>query len=258
MIRWSERWLALLDDGGGLVSRRFAQGRQLLRSGRVSAIKVATGVITARVQGSHATPLAVEVTIEPLDDRAWATVAQVLGSQVRHRARLLAGQVPEGLEAQLAAAGVSLVPRRDEIDMRCGCRDSIEPCAHVAALWLAVAGMLDDDPFVLLRVRGRGRDRLLAETAAARGSTSLRAAGAVATAALDTDRWTAPGGDFSELELPVPPESRTVAGPLRVLGDPPGWEGAHDPAGLFGDLVRRGARWARATLDGDEDQQPLG
>src|SRR5688572_17528306 len=156
MNRWSQRWLDLLRTDRPLIARRFNQGGQLLQSGRVSALRIAPGLVTAKVQGSHATPLSVEIAVETLSDADWSTVATALGSQVRHRARLLAGQVPEGLEAQLAVRSTYLFPRLKEIDVRCGCRDSIEPCAHVAAVWLTVATQLAIDPFVLLRLRGRG------------------------------------------------------------------------------------------------------
>ena len=256
MNRWTQRWLTLLHDGAPNTERRFSQGRQLVQSGRVVSVRVSPGLVTGRVQGSSATPLAVDIAVAALDDRAWAVVAEALAGQVRHRARLLAGQIPEGLEAQLLAADVALFPRPDELDITCGCRDSVAVCAHAAALWLAAAALVDEDPFVLLRVRGRGRDRLLAESAAARSGSVQRSVAGVELSALDAARWTVAGGDVSELELAPLPEPATLAGPLRVLGDPPVWAGTQSASDTFAPLVRRGARWARALIEGNAGDTP--
>ena len=249
MNRWAERWVELLDDGSLQVARRLSRGGQLLRSGRVTAVRVAPGAVSGRVQGSHATPLAVEVLVPVLDEAQWATLVGVLAQQVRHRARLLAGQVPEGLEAEVAAAGVALMPRREELDVRCGCGDETLPCAHAAAVLQAVAELIGTDPFALLRIRGRGRDRLLADTAAARRRTGGAAAAPGADpASLDPHTWTVAGGEVANLELALEPPPRTVAGPLRLLGDPPGWAGAQSPGDLFAPMVVGAAEWAAALV----------
>jgi hypothetical protein len=56
------------------------------------------------------------------------------------------------------------------------------------------------------------------------------------------------------LELGLEPEPRTPAGPLRLLGDPPGWTGGVSAGDLFAPLVIRAAAWARrlATADAAE------
>ncbi len=112
--RWARAWVDLLDDGSAPVTRRFAQGRNLLRSGRVSDVRLAPGSVSGRVQGKRATPLAVEIAVGVLTDAQWGRVVDALAGQVRHRARLLAGQVPDGLAAELEAAGVSLLPVRED------------------------------------------------------------------------------------------------------------------------------------------------
>lgn len=247
---WFQRWNELLDDGSSQVVRRLYQGRNLLRAGRVTGVQIGRGVVTASVQGFSATPMVVEITLPPLDDDQWEIVVAALASQVRHRARLLAGQVPDGLEAQLQAHGITLFPRRDELDVTCRCGDAVTPCMHAAGAWLAAGDEIDADPFLLLRARGRGRERLLAESAAARsGGTDAAAAPGRPVESLQGEDWIHTHVDLEELIQAAPEPPRTVAGPLRLLGDPPGWAGGVSAGDLFAPLVERGAAHAQSLLD---------
>jgi uncharacterized Zn finger protein len=249
---WAQRWNDLLDDGNGQVVRRLYQGRNLLRAGRVTGVQIGRGVVTASVQGFSATPMVVEITLPVLDDRQWEVVIDALASQVRHRARLLAGQVPDGLEAQLQAHGLTLFPRRDQLDVTCRCGDDVVPCMHAAGAWLAAGDDIDDDPFLLLRALGRGRERLLAESAAVRsGGADPAAPLRRSVDSLQGEDWIHTHVDLEELVQAVPEPPRTVAGPLRLLGDPPGWAGGVSAGDLFAPLVQRGAIFAQALLDGE-------
>ena len=246
--RWAQRWVDLLDDDNPQVVRRLMQGRNLLGSGRVTGVSIARGAVSGSVQGFSATPLAVEITLPLLTDEQWAAVVAALASQVRHRARLLAGQVPDGLEAQLEAHGLTLFPTRDQLDVTCRCGDAVLPCMHAAGLWLAVAEEIDDDPFALLRVRGRGRERVLADSAAVRNATLAQPAPGIALSDLPREAWLTARRSLDDF-VPAPEAPMISAGPLRLLGDPPGWSGGVSAGDLFAPLVERGARWAAALLD---------
>ena len=254
--RWAQRWAEIIDDGTAQVVRRLMQGRNLLRSGRVTGLQIGRGSVSASVQGFSATPLAVEVTLPVLNDAQWATIVEALSAQVRHRARLLAGQVPDGIDSQLDAAGLSLFVDRSELEMTCRCGDDVVPCMHAAGVWLAAAEEIDRDPFALLRVRGRGRERLLAESAAVRSRGVASAPAGIALADLPPDAWVHARRDVDDLVPPPPSPPRTAAGPLRLLGDPPGWAGGVSAGDLFAPLVERGARWAAALLDDPETPPP--
>ncbi|MPZ73424.1 MAG: hypothetical protein GEU74_09360 [Nitriliruptorales bacterium] len=247
--RWAQRWMEVFDDANPQIARRFAQGHNLVRSGRVSGVQVGRGIVTGSVQGFSATPLAVEVGVPALPDEQWERVVEALASQVRHRARLLAGQVPDGLDVQLEAQGLSLLPRADEVDVTCRCGDALVPCVHAAAVWQALAGEIDADPFVLLRIRGRGRERLLAESAAVRAVATPQEEPGRDIAALDARWWVHAPKPVDDLLAHPPEPPRTPAGPLRLLGDPPGWTGGVSAGDLFAPLIQRGAAWALALLD---------
>jgi uncharacterized Zn finger protein len=241
---WLARWRALLGDEGEDV-RRFNQGRAFQRSGRVTAVRVDPGRVVGQVQGSRATPYLVEVALPTLDDADWATFLGVVGGQVRHAARLLAGQPPEGLDAELQEVGIDLFPSRAVLDARCACGEADRPCAHVVALWAELADRLDDDPFVLLRLRGRGRERLLAELASARRRGGAAAPEGLDPRALDPSSWTRSAHGATELDIGPVAVPQTEAGPLRLLGDPPGWAGNVSAWDLFRPAIVRAGERAR-------------
>lgn len=244
--RWSELWAGLLAERAS--ARVVERGRALLRAGRVGDVRVEVGRVTGRVTGRKATPLAVTLSVSLLDDGGWQLVVHAVAGQVRHRARLLAGQVPETLDAELAGRGIGIVAAPE--DLACTC-DQPRPCAHQAAVWLAAAEVIADDPFAALRLRGRGRAQLLADVAAVGAQPPADETAGVGLHSLPAHQWTRAGAPLDALELDLVPP-RAVAAGLRLLGDPPGWAGGVSAADLLGPLVERGATWARRQAGVDE------
>ncbi len=157
---WSRRLVALLDSYG--LGARMQRGRRYARQGQLVSFEVQPGVLVARVQGSRRTPYVVSVAAPPLADVQWDAIAQGMRARSAFAARLLAGEVPPELEAVFDAAGVPLLPSRwADLRATCSCPDWENPCKHVAAALYVFADRLDDDPWLLLAWRGRGRDQLL-------------------------------------------------------------------------------------------------
>jgi uncharacterized Zn finger protein len=244
MSSWTRQWRAVIGDPQ--LARQVARGRKLHRSGRVSGVRATTGLLSGRVQGSRVTPFLVEVTVDLLDEAQWARVVDLLASQVRHSARLLAGLLPEGLDTELKAAGIRLFPVISELDVTCACGDRAVVCPHAAGVWEAATELLKHDPFLLLRLRGRGRDRLLADLAGARQRAVHPERGTgIPVAELHPQGWTRARAPLEDLHLPVLAPPATPAAPLKLLGDPPHWAGGVSAWDLFRPLVERAARYAR-------------
>lgn len=251
-MSWVDGWRELLGEPEPADVRRFNQGRAFQRSGRVASVRVDAGRLVGQVQGARATPFLVEVMLPVLDEEGWRTFLEQVGGQVRHAARLLAGHPPDGLEAELREQGVELIGRPEDVDARCACGEAHRPCAHVVALWADVADRIEDDPFVLLRLRGRGRERLLAELAATRRSLSgAEGREGMDPSAIDPATWARSLAAPDDLEMPLLPEPVTPAGPLKLLGDPPGWAGNVGAWDLFRPHVEEAADAARRQLEDD-------
>jgi uncharacterized Zn finger protein len=166
---WSRRFIDVLESLG--MSGRLQRGRRYARAGQVLDLEISSGYVTARVQGSRATPYKVRIQVLPLTTGQWQRVEQALAGQALFRARLLAGEMPAEIEDVFAQCGTPLFPRSArDLDMRCSCPDWEVPCKHLAAVCYVLAEQFDDDPFGMLAWRGRGRDALLG---------SLRRAGSV-------------------------------------------------------------------------------
>lgn len=158
---WGKRWTAVLLDLG--MGERLGRGRTYARTGRVRSIELEPGVVCASVQGSDPSAYRIEIRLRAFGDQERAALAQALEGQALVAAKLLAGQLPEALEPLCAAAGVPLFPdEADDLKTKCSCPDWANPCKHIAAVYCLLAEAFDDDPFLVLKLRGLDRDELTA------------------------------------------------------------------------------------------------
>lgn len=160
---WSERWHGLMRGLGYDMN----WGRMQARRGRVTAVEVQMGRVTAKVQdqdlGSTAQQPEVEVLLPTLSDDSWNRVLDSLSDQALYAAQLLAGDLPQSIDEQFQQEGVRLLPGEgDEIEVRCSvCANNGPACRHGAALLYVIGQMLDEDPWLLFRLRGRDRQQVL-------------------------------------------------------------------------------------------------
>jgi uncharacterized Zn finger protein len=155
---WSRRFVDILEricDGG-----RLSRGRSYARKGQVMDFAVTPGTVTGRVQGSRPKPYQVKITIPAYGPKEWREVEAALGARALYRAALLAGEMPHEIVDLFETLGKPLFP--SALDMRCSCPDWSIPCKHASAVLYVLAEAFDDDPFLVLAWRGRGRDELLA------------------------------------------------------------------------------------------------
>ena len=156
-------FLAVLESLG--LAARFQQGRRLARGGAVRGLTVTTSVATANVRDADpeaADVHRVRIAVRAFSAAEWHRVQQALAASAIHVAKLLAGQVPDGLDELLAKLGLSLLPQSvGEVALSCSCRGWQEPCPHVIATWYALADEFARDPFAMFAWRGCGREALL-------------------------------------------------------------------------------------------------
>ncbi|MER7083478.1 Uncharacterized conserved protein, contains Zn finger domain [Saccharopolyspora kobensis] len=208
---WGRRWRRALESlGATYPNPRLPQGRLLARNGAVRDLVVAPGTVSAQVHARNKV-LPVTLTLPVFTDTEWRTAVAALTGQLRHAAALLRGELPEDVDDTLREVDLSLFPKTGELDSTCSCTSRAKPCAHAAAVHYVLAPVLDSDPFLLTRLRGRDRDRLLAELRASRSAPDLD------PAALFTAR-----GDLAAIEVhPQRPDER-IPEALHLLGRAPG------------------------------------
>jgi uncharacterized Zn finger protein len=224
---WAKRWQAVLESFR--IASRLARGRTYARSGQVLSMDITTGEVKAVVQGSRPTPYNVSIKVEVLTEEEWDKVLEVLSRQAIFVAKLLAGQMPQDIERIFTQANQSLFPqKRGDLQTDCSCPDPSNPCKHIAAVYYLLGEEFDRDPFLLFRLRGLERDRLLARLgkSSAGKHVVLAKEGAPPAEPLPHDPaafWGAPaGGEDLFGEVQPPPVSMGLV--LR-LGKFPLWRG---------------------------------
>lgn len=153
---WGRAWVAALEERSR-DSGRLARGRSYAAEGHVEAVTVTPGRLVAYVRGSRSRPYRTEIGLAVFDAEDWEVFLERTAADPAYLAALLEREVPQGLAEALLPGPGELVPR-------CSCPDSgPPPCKHAAALCYRVAHLLDEDPFVLLLLRGRGEREVVEE-----------------------------------------------------------------------------------------------
>jgi uncharacterized Zn finger protein len=155
---WVQHWRLWLQQMG------LVDLAKTPRSGsRIKRLEIVAGSISALVQGRDGTACEVEIRVVPWHEAEWQVAMDVLGSQAMFSAQLLAGELPPELDEALNAGGVGLLPAsRTEVMARCSCCGQRKaPCEHAVAVYQMLGEMLADDPWLLLRLRGRDQVQIL-------------------------------------------------------------------------------------------------
>jgi uncharacterized Zn finger protein len=155
---WGNEWITAIEDAA-LDDRQMRIGRKYATAGQVGPITVSPGRIAATVYGADRTPHATTVHIAQLTDADWTRLLDGVSAKAGYIAALLDRDMPH----DLANADVPLLPTMTDLEPECDCDGWELPCRHAAALSYQVAWLLDEDPFVLLLIRGRGEQELLDE-----------------------------------------------------------------------------------------------
>ncbi|MFK4105282.1 SWF or SNF family helicase [Streptomyces sp. NPDC019531] len=216
---WGLAWLRALEDAA-MDSGQVKTGRGLARAGAVGAVSVRPGRITAVVQDRDRTTHRADVLLSELSAEQWDRFVDMAVEQAGHVAALLDREMPPHLVEDAAHAGIELLPGLGDLEPECDC-GTWDHCGHTAALCYQVARLLDQDPFVLLLMRGRGEQALLDDLQARGAAPAEEPSASGRTDGVDAAEAYAAGGILPPLpsspELPegpgLPPSLDTEAPP---------------------------------------------
>lgn len=157
---WVQRWIDLLNSYR--FKKRLERGRKYAREGNILSLEYKGSKVTALVQGTADEPYKLSIWLDAFSDEDWNYVIDTLSEEAIYSAQLLAGEMPESIEAVFTANGLSLFPfNLAEVHSKCSCPDPKNPCKHIAAVYYQLGDFFREDPFVLFRLRGRSRDSIL-------------------------------------------------------------------------------------------------
>lgn len=162
---WGKAWVRAVEEAA-YGEPELKQARRLSRSGRIGGITVDPGRFVAAVEDRDDV-LTVTGSVPVLDEADVAALAEAVASEAGRIGALLAGELPHSLVEHAEQTGVELLPYGGELTSRCTCEPWADPCQHALAVMYQLTWLLEADPFVLLELRGIGRDELLARLHAA-------------------------------------------------------------------------------------------
>ena len=271
---WGQRWIEALERLSRDYLNRMGRGRTYARTGRVHDLKIAAnGRVTALVTGSSSRPYKVTISLIPLSEQAWKRATLEMAGMALYAAELLAGRMPREIDDAFRAGKSSVFPTRTaDIETDCSCPDWANPCKHVAAVHYVLGEALDKDPFLLFELRGRGRERVLADlrrlrsVEGAAGGSERDAArsdsahdeddelpASMSLAGMSPHDYERAAARPGALHLRIEPPAISAA-VLRALGNPPGWTLEETPAELLEPLYRAAGEMARELALGTSDR----
>ncbi|MEP7270906.1 MAG: SWIM zinc finger family protein [Acidobacteriota bacterium] len=157
---WAKRWIGVLESFS--IGARLGRGRSYARRGQVLSIDITEGQVKAKVQGSRPQPYKITIGLKPLSESDWHKLARTLSTQAIFAAKLLAGEMPQEIEAAFKDAGLSLFPTKlRDLETECSCPDWSNPCKHIAAVYYLIGEEFDRDTFLLFKLRGKGREEFV-------------------------------------------------------------------------------------------------
>jgi uncharacterized Zn finger protein len=254
---WGRRWISVLE--GFSIGARLARGRSYARRGQVADLTIDPGVIRASVQGTQSKPYAVEIHLKVLKPTQWKILLNALREKPILAATLLAGEMPQALEELFNQSHLALFPiRHDDLATACSCPDWSNPCKHIAAVYYLLAETFDRDPFLLLKLRGMGREELFSQLEPTVGeeASAPEAAPMPEPGPLPTDParfWKSAEAPSAVPEIVQPSPVAAVA--ISRLGPFPFWRGRVDFMDGMGRLYRQAGAAAAAVLSGERGEE---
>ncbi|MGD1929192.1 MAG: SWIM zinc finger family protein [Leptolyngbyaceae cyanobacterium] len=157
---WVQRWVDLLNNYR--FKKRLERGRRYAREGNILNIEYKGAKVIALVQGTAEEPYKLSIWLDAFTDEDWNYVVDSLAEHALFSAQLLAGEMPDDIEAVFTANGLSLFPfQLSEVHSKCDCPDPKNPCKHIAAVYYQLGDFFREDPFILFQLRGRDRAQIL-------------------------------------------------------------------------------------------------
>ena len=156
---WAFRFLARLASFGW--DEALVDGRAAAHLGAVVSFEVSKTGVRAEIRRADGRREETRLSLKAIPPAALRKALSAMASRARFAADLLAGRIPDDVEAAFSGTGRTLLPAgADEVAVDCTC-DAPLPCVHAGAAAVLLGDALSDDAFLIFLLRGLPREELL-------------------------------------------------------------------------------------------------
>ncbi|GAB6986606.1 SWIM zinc finger family protein [Nocardioides pyridinolyticus] len=156
---WGKAWVRAVEEAA-YAEADLRAARTLARGGHVGQISTEPGRYLASVEDRRGL-WTVAGSVPTLGTADVDALVETVAAESGRIAALLAGDLPHSLVEHAEEAGVELLPYGGELGATCSCDHWTDPCVHALAVLQQLTWLVEEDPFVLLQLRGLPRDELL-------------------------------------------------------------------------------------------------
>ncbi|MFX1444484.1 MAG: SWIM zinc finger family protein [Promethearchaeota archaeon] len=160
---WGKQWISSILMFGRPF--RMQRGIEYAKDDkRIENLRINKGQIFSTVQGTAPTPYRVKINFEIISEDKWKIIIDELANKSSNLISLLEGKLPEDIINIFKKNEYSLFPDVSRgLDAECSCPDKEIPCKHIASVILYISKVLDYDPFILLKLKGKSKNEILKE-----------------------------------------------------------------------------------------------
>jgi len=177
---WAQAWNRNLESYAD-YSNRIGRGKSYVKSGAVLDLSIASGNVSALVQGSRTKPYDVNIRIDPLPKKKWSMITAQCSHKIANLQELASGKFPQELMELFTNRGDGLFPSPKEIHFDCSCPDWASMCKHVAAVLYGIGARFDEDPTLFFLLRDIEFTELLKKSVEEKMKSMLKNAGKTTT-----------------------------------------------------------------------------
>ena len=169
---WGQKFITAIESFTD--SARLGRGRSYARGGKILEFAVNKGKIEATIRGSVNPYFGVYtepryhtvIEIKAIAKKDWSKIIQSMAKNASFVSKLLLNEVPENIESSFREVNQNLLPHSSgDFQTSCSCPDWSNPCKHIAGLCYRFASELDEDPFLIFKLRGLTHEQLHQELA---------------------------------------------------------------------------------------------
>ncbi len=121
------------------------------------------GRVTAKVQDAEGKLQRVELLFKQINEFEWVTIYTALATELIFLTSLLSGEMPKEVEEKLFEFHIDLYPQMSDLEIIFNGEKTTEINSFILSVIFTICEHIDEDPFLLFLLRGKGKDEFLIE-----------------------------------------------------------------------------------------------